>query len=243
MRRSTPPAVGSSAPGVRPAAGSGRSIQNVSCMSRAGCSGPKLSAVKLVQSASISGPVAVSKPMPWKIRSAARSVWRSGWIEPSAAGARPGSVRSRSVWPPLPPDAARASCASARRSSAAVRSALRRCPSARRSSAGASRSPPKRLVTAPALRPSIWTRKASTCSSVSSGAVSISRWSWAIWSSSGMGGAGGWGRRGAGGGDAKTPAGRGGRAGVFSSSARRRGAGGYAAALARSTTRAKAFGS
>ena len=43
------------------------SVQNVSCMVRAGWSGPRLSASKLSHSASMTGPSATSQPMPTKM--------------------------------------------------------------------------------------------------------------------------------------------------------------------------------
>ena len=52
-----------------------------------------LSAVKLCQSSSISGPVATAKPMSAKISASSSITWLTGWMVPRAAiGA--GSVRS-----------------------------------------------------------------------------------------------------------------------------------------------------
>ena len=100
----------------RPSGGGG-SRKNVSCMSRAGWSGGKLSALKLCQSSSISGPRATAKPNDWKMAWMSASVCVSTWRLPRSAGAgtRPGSVRSRSV-APASVSVARAAVAASRRS-------------------------------------------------------------------------------------------------------------------------------
>ena len=61
------------------------STKKVSCMSRAGCSSGKLSAVKMCQSSSMSGPVTVVKPMRSKMLQTSSIIREMGWREPSSA--------------------------------------------------------------------------------------------------------------------------------------------------------------
>ena len=62
-------------------------MKNVSCISRAGWPSGKLSAVKLYQSVSMSGPSAIEKPMSEKIAVISSITWLTGWMRPSAVGA------------------------------------------------------------------------------------------------------------------------------------------------------------
>ncbi len=84
----------------------------MSCIARAGWFSSMLSAVKLCQSSSISGPVFTAKPRSAKISASSSITWLTGWMLPlGRAGA--GSVRSS------------VSVASLRSSSAASSPALR----------------------------------------------------------------------------------------------------------------------
>ena len=69
--------------------------KKVSCISRAGWSGGKLSLPKLRSSVSISGPSAMAKPISAKIAVNSSTTWLIGWMRPVSAGAsRTGSVTS-----------------------------------------------------------------------------------------------------------------------------------------------------
>ena len=59
-----------------------RSTKNVSCMSRAGCSGGKLRPLNTCQSSSISGPSATANPMFWKMSTISRRTTCKGWWVP-----------------------------------------------------------------------------------------------------------------------------------------------------------------
>ena len=65
----------------------------MSCIDRAGWFSGLLSAVKLYQSVSISGPSAISKPIEAKIASIRSSAWLTGWMPP-VPRLRPGKVTS-----------------------------------------------------------------------------------------------------------------------------------------------------
>ena len=101
----------------RTSAWSSGSVQNVSCMVRAGWSGPRLRASKLSHSASMTGPSATSQPMPTKMSAissepvvigcrapaGARSVGRvtstvSSTSIRSSASASSTSCRAASAW-------------------------------------------------------------------------------------------------------------------------------------------------
>ena len=68
----------------------------MSCISRAGCPSGKLSAVKLYQSVSMSGPSAMVNPMSEKIAVISSQTWLMGWMRPVAVVGRvTGRVMSR----------------------------------------------------------------------------------------------------------------------------------------------------
>src|SRR5688572_24684607 len=141
-------------------------------MARAGWCGGKLSASKLCQSSSISGPSLSSKPRRPKM-SAMRSIVRLTGCRPPRSASRPGRVTSRVS------EASRASSAASSRlalrsPSAAVRASrawLIASPAALRWSAGSVPSCLSWAVTLPCL-PSRETRRASTASGVSAEAMS-----------------------------------------------------------------------
>ncbi len=72
-----------------------REMKKVSCMSRAGWSGGKLRLSNTCQSSSISGPSAIVKPMPAKMRRISLRTTDRGWRVPSCSGDAV-RVRSRS---------------------------------------------------------------------------------------------------------------------------------------------------
>ena len=165
-------------------------MKNVSCISRAGCPSGKLSAVKLYQSVSISGPSAIEKPMSEKIAVISSITWLIGWIRPSAVGtAAIGSVTSTRSASSRAVSAASARVAAFASISAVTSffSPLIAAPAALRSSAGRAPSVESSAETEPFL-PRAATRTASMAASscALSVAAAISERSWAIWASRDM---------------------------------------------------------
>ena len=152
--------------------------QNVSRSSRDGWCLAVLSASKLLNSVSMSGPSATVKPICAKMRVTSSVTSVSGCSEP-APRQLPGIEKSNaSCAAPSPATASlRASSASVK----AVRSALSACPNAGLSAGGTSRRPFMRAVSEP-LRPRNLMRTPSTSSGVfaAATAASASAWNWGM---------------------------------------------------------------
>ncbi len=133
--------------------------KKVSWLSRAGWSGGKLSASKLCQSSSASGPSATEYPMRRKISSISRRTSVTGW-QRADPGRRPGSVTSSACRRWLAASAS--ACAAARRSSTSFFSSLSALPYAGLASRGSDLSASSRSRSRPERRPAKRTRTAST---------------------------------------------------------------------------------
>src|SRR5690606_30953558 len=166
-------------------------MKKVSCISRAGWPSGKLSAVKLCQSVSISGPSAMEKPMSEKMAVISSQTWLTGWMRPAAVGgAGSGRVTSRRS------AARRAASASApsspeRASTAVAISVLRPLmagPAVLRSSGGMLPSEASSAETDPFL-PRAATRTASSAAASPAAAMAASRSARRVsisWARSGM---------------------------------------------------------
>src|SRR5918995_2384271 len=134
------------------------STKNVSCMVRAGWSGPMLSASKFSHSASTSGPSATSHPMATNTSETRSWIVVNGCREPRGARSQ-GSVTSTasSTRTRSPRSLPRTACRSAIAWPTARRAAPNRWPASLRASGG--RAPVSRLASASGERAPAWARR------------------------------------------------------------------------------------